>query len=122
MQRKSRKRRIRNSHARSRKNYQKTFSKGFRKTTNNRMELLAVITALEKLKSTENDIHVFTDSKYVSDAINQNWIAGWVKRGWKNVKNRISGKNSLSSTTNTIQKCTGLKDMPVISKMNSATS
>jgi ribonuclease HI len=69
------------------KNYQKTFSKGFRKTTNNRMELLAVITALEKLKSTENDIHVFTDSKYVSDAINQNWISGWIKRGWKNVKN-----------------------------------
>ena len=69
------------------KNYQKTFSKGFRKTTNNRMELLAVITALEKLKSTENDIHVFTDSKYVSDAINQNWIAGWIKRSWKNVKN-----------------------------------
>ncbi|UOU99076.1 ribonuclease HI [Chryseobacterium daecheongense] len=69
------------------KRYQKTFSKGFRKTTNNRMELLAVITALEKLKSTENDIHIFTDSKYVSDAINQNWIAGWIKRGWKNVKN-----------------------------------
>jgi len=51
------------------------------------MELLAVITALEKLKSPENDIHIFTDSKYVSDAINQNWIAGWIKRGWKNVKN-----------------------------------
>lgn len=69
------------------KNYQKTFSKGFRKTTNNRMELLAVIVALEKLKSAENDIHIFTDSKYVSDAINKNWISGWVKRGWKNVKN-----------------------------------
>lgn len=51
------------------------------------MELLAVIAALEKLKSAENDIHIFTDSKYVSDAINQNWISGWVKRGWKNVKN-----------------------------------
>lgn len=51
------------------------------------MELLAVISALEKLKSTENDIHVFTDSRYVSDAINKNWIAGWVKRSWKNVKN-----------------------------------
>ncbi len=69
------------------KKYQKTFSKGFRKTTNNRMELLAVITALGKLKSTENDIHIFTDSKYVSDAVNQNWISGWIKRGWKNVKN-----------------------------------
>lgn len=69
------------------KNYQKTFSKGFRKTTNNRMELLAVIVALEKLKSTENDIHIFTDSKYVSDAINQKWIFGWVKKGFAKVKN-----------------------------------
>lgn len=51
------------------------------------MELLAVITALGKLKSTGNDIHVFTDSKYVSDAINQKWIFGWIKKGFKNVKN-----------------------------------
>jgi ribonuclease HI len=69
------------------KNYQKTYSKGFRKTTNNRMELMAVIFALSKLKSPENDVHIYTDSKYVADAINQNWIYGWIKRGWKNVKN-----------------------------------
>ena len=69
------------------KNYEKRFSKGFRLTTNNRMELLAVIVALEKLKSTENDIHIYTDSKYVADAINQNWIFGWIKKGFKNVKN-----------------------------------
>lgn len=69
------------------KNYEKTFSEGFRKTTNNRMELLAVITALEKLKSNEYEIHIFTDSKYVSDAINQNWIYGWIKKEFKNVKN-----------------------------------
>ena len=69
------------------KNYEKRYSQGFRLTTNNRMELLAVITALEKLKSTENDIHIFTDSKYVSDAINQKWIFGWIKKGFKNVKN-----------------------------------
>lgn len=69
------------------KQYERRFSKGFRLTTNNRMELLAVIVALEKLKSPDNDIHIFTDSKYVSDAVNQNWIAGWVKRGFKNVKN-----------------------------------
>ena len=69
------------------KNYQKTYSKGFRKTTNNRMELLAVIVALEKLKSPENDIHIYTDSKYVSDAINQKWIFGWVKKGFAKVKN-----------------------------------
>ncbi|OWR15881.1 ribonuclease HI [Chryseobacterium sp. VAUSW3] len=69
------------------KHYEKRFSKGFRLTTNNRMELLAVIVALEKLKSTENDIHIYTDSKYVADAINQKWIFGWIKKGFKNVKN-----------------------------------
>ncbi len=51
------------------------------------MELLAVIVALEKLKSNTNDIHVFTDSKYVSDAINQNWIFGWKKKGFQKIKN-----------------------------------
>lgn len=69
------------------KNYEKQFSKGFRLTTNNRMELLAVIVALEKLKSAENDIHIYTDSKYVADAINQKWIYGWIRKGFKNVKN-----------------------------------
>jgi len=69
------------------KNYEKRYSAGFRLTTNNRMELLAVIVALEKLKSTENNIHIYTDSKYVSDAINQKWIFGWIKKGFKNVKN-----------------------------------
>lgn len=69
------------------KNYEKKYSKGFRLTTNNRMELLAVITALEKLKSAENEVHIYTDSKYVSDAVNKNWLQKWVSRGFKNVKN-----------------------------------
>lgn len=69
------------------KNYEKHFSQGFRLTTNNRMELLGVIVALEKLKSTENDIHIYTDSKYVADAINKNWISAWVRKGFKNIKN-----------------------------------
>ena len=51
------------------------------------MELLAVIVALEKLKTDDNEIHIYTDSKYVADAINQNWIYGWIKKGFKNVKN-----------------------------------
>lgn len=68
-------------------NYEKTFSQGFQKTTNNRMELLAVIVALEKLKTFDNEVHIYTDSKYVADAINQNWIYGWIKKGYKNVKN-----------------------------------
>ena len=69
------------------KNYQKTFSQGFRKTTNNRMELLAVIVALENIKTDGHDIHIYTDSKYVSEAINQKWIFGWVKKGFNKVKN-----------------------------------
>jgi ribonuclease HI len=69
------------------KNYEKNYSAGFRLTTNNRMELLAVIVALEKLKSTENDIHIFTDSKYVVDAIEKKWLQSWVKIGFKNKKN-----------------------------------
>lgn len=69
------------------KNYEKRYSAGFRLTTNNRMELLAVIVALEKLKSTENDIHIFTDSKYVVDAIQKKWLQSWVKIGFKNKKN-----------------------------------
>lgn len=51
------------------------------------MELLAVIIALEQMKSDGHDIHIFTDSKYVADAINKNWISGWVRKGFKNVKN-----------------------------------
>lgn len=69
------------------KNYEKHFSEGYRKTTNNRMELMAVIVALHQLKSAEHEVHIFTDSKYVSDAINQHWLHGWVKKGFKNVKN-----------------------------------
>lgn len=69
------------------KNYEKTFSQGYRKTTNNRMELLAVIVALEKINSLNHNIHIYTDSKYVADAVNKNWIYGWVKKGYKKVKN-----------------------------------
>ena len=68
------------------KNYEKRYSQGFRLTTNNRMELLAVITALEKLKSTENDIHIYTDSKYVVDAIQKKWLQSCVRctNKWQN--------------------------------------
>ena len=69
------------------KNYEKRYSQGFQKTTNNRMELLAVIVALEKLKSDENEVHIYTDSKYVSDAINLKWIFTWKKRGFTKIKN-----------------------------------
>lgn len=62
-------------------------SAGFRRTTNNRMELLAVIVALEQIKSENWHITVVSDSKYVVDAINKGWLFGWIKKGFKGVKN-----------------------------------
>jgi len=65
----------------------KEFSQGFRLTTNNRMELLAVIVALEQLKTNSLPIVVFSDSKYVIDSISKGWVLGWVKIGFKGKKN-----------------------------------
>ena len=62
-------------------------SEGFRYTTNNRMELLAVIVALEQLKQAGSQVIVFSDSKYVVDAIEKKWLQGWVLKNFKNVKN-----------------------------------
>ncbi len=67
--------------------HRKEISKGFKHTTNNRMELLAVITGLEALKQMGEEVTVTSDSKYVVDAINQKWIFGWIKKDWKGVKN-----------------------------------
>jgi len=65
----------------------KEVSDGFRLTTNNRMELLSVIIALEMLKNDGCSVTVYSDSKYVVDAVEKKWIDGWIKRSWKNVKN-----------------------------------
>jgi len=62
-------------------------SEGFRKTTNNRMELLAVIKGLEALKKEGSDVTVYSDSKYGVEAVEQGWIWGWVKKGFKGKKN-----------------------------------
>ena len=59
----------------------KELSEGFEKTTNNRMELMAVIAGLEALNR-PCDVNLYTDSKYVVDAFNKNWITGWIKKGW----------------------------------------
>lgn len=67
--------------------HRKELKEGFRLTTNNRMELLAVIVALETLKIENSEVTVFTDSKYVSEAINQDWISSWIKKDFKKVKN-----------------------------------
>jgi len=67
--------------------HRKEFSEGFRLTTNNRMELLAVIVGIESLKTENTIITVYSDSRYVVDAINKNWINAWIKRNFKKVKN-----------------------------------
>lgn len=65
----------------------KELSQGFRKTTNNRMELLSVIVGLESLKSGGNEVTIYSDSKYVVDAVEQKWLFVWVKKGFKGKKN-----------------------------------
>ena len=67
--------------------YKKEFSQGFKLTTNNRMELLAVIIALEKIKIKNSNVTIFTDSKYVSDAVEKGWVFDWEKKNFKNKKN-----------------------------------
>lgn len=69
------------------KPYKKEFSQGYKHTTNNRMELLAVIQALRKLKKPGINVVVFTDSKYVADAVEKGWVFGWEKKAFKGRKN-----------------------------------
>jgi len=66
----------------------KELSEGFRKTTNNRMELLAVIKGLEAIKVPKQDVMIFSDSKYVIDSIEKRWVYGWVQKGFKDKKNK----------------------------------
>lgn len=69
------------------KGYRKELSDGFRMTTNNRMELLAVIKGLEALKHKNSEVTIYSDSKYVVDAVEKGWIWGWQKKGFKNKAN-----------------------------------
>ena len=63
--------------------HEKELSQGYEHTTNNRMELMAVIAGLEALKR-PCDVTLYSDSQYVVNAFNQHWVDGWLKRGWKN--------------------------------------
>lgn len=67
--------------------YKKTYAQGFIHTTNNRMELKAVIKGLQLLKQSPLDVVVYTDSKYVSEAVEKKWVFGWEKKNFKNKKN-----------------------------------
>jgi len=66
----------------------KELSQGYRRTTNNRMELLAVITGLEALKKDGLAVNIFTDSEYVVNSIEKGWLWNWVKIGFKDKKNK----------------------------------
>lgn len=66
----------------------KELSAGYRKTTNNRMELLAVIVGLEALKKPGYDVIIYTDSKYVVDAVEKKWVFGWMSKGFAGKKNK----------------------------------
>ena len=65
----------------------KEMSGGFARTTNNRMELLAVITGLEAVRWDDAVVEVYSDSAYVVKAVTENWLQNWQRRGWKKVKN-----------------------------------
>ena len=62
--------------------FRKEVSQGYRLTTNNRMELLAVCVALEMLKFEGSDVTIYSDSKYVVDAVEKRWVFGWEKKGF----------------------------------------
>ncbi|PYF72705.1 ribonuclease HI [Pedobacter nutrimenti] len=66
----------------------KELSGGFRMTTNNRMELLAVIVGLQAIKSPGQQVTVYSDSKYVVDSVEKKWVFGWLKTSFKGKKNK----------------------------------
>lgn len=67
--------------------HEKEMSGGFIRTTNNRMELLAVIKGLEAIKWQNAEVEVFSDSSYVVKAVNEGWLRNWGRKGWKKVRN-----------------------------------
>lgn len=69
------------------KDLRKEISGGFRRTTNNRMELLAVIAGLEALKVQGSNVLVYSDSKYVVDSVEKGWVFGWEKKNYAKKKN-----------------------------------
>jgi ribonuclease HI len=66
----------------------KEIRQGYKLTTNNRMELLSVIVGLETLRKPGSEVIVFSDSKYVVDSITKGWVFNWVKKDFKDKKNR----------------------------------
>lgn len=71
---------------------EKEYSEGFKNTTNNRMELLAVIKGLQYLKE-PCEVEVYSDSAYLVNAINKNWLQSWKKQGWRRGKEELKNKD-----------------------------
>ena len=78
----------------------KELSQGYRLTTNNRMELLAVVIALESLKTTSYPVRITSDSKYVIDSITKGWVFNWVKKGFSGKKNEDLWRRYLNVSKN----------------------
>lgn len=70
------------------KGHRRELAAGYRLTTNNRMELMAIIAALEAVKKEAQDIIIYSDSKYIVDSVEKRWLFGWVKTGFRNKKNK----------------------------------
>jgi ribonuclease HI len=67
--------------------HRREISEGYRMTTNNRMELMAVIKGLEVLKNNDSEVMVYTDSRYVADAVMKGWVFDWERKSFKKKKN-----------------------------------
>ncbi len=76
-------------------NHEKQLSQGYLLTTNNRMELMAVIIGLESLNQKCN-VLIYSDSKYVVDSVEKAWLFGWEKKGFKGKKNQDLWKRFLA--------------------------
>jgi ribonuclease HI len=67
--------------------YQKIYKRAYRRTTNNRMELWAIIAGLEALKRAKQQVEIYSDSRYVVDAINKGWLLAWIEKDFEGKKN-----------------------------------
>ncbi len=97
--------------------HEKELSGGEAETTNNRMELMAAIKALEALKRSCK-VDVYTDSSYVQQGVME-WLAGWKAKGWPQ---RICGRSSTLSCKNTTSASTGSRAMPAIPRTSEPTN
>ena len=76
--------------------HRKELSQGYKRTTNNRMELMAVIVGLEALKIPNSQVIVYTDSQYVANAVEKGWVFSWEKKNFVGKKNPDLWKRFLS--------------------------